>query len=160
MTNRIKPALLGGLIVGILSVIPIVSMCCCIWAILGGMLASFLYIKSSPVPVSTGDGAINGALAGVFGSVIYLLIALPISLIFGVAQWEDSIRRTGVEVPLTGMALAFLGAFMVVIGLIIFSTVGGLIGVPIFEKRKGDALPPPANYGGGPGGAGGYGAGV
>lgn len=143
MTNRIKPALLGGLVVGILSVIPFVSACCCIWAILGGMLASFLYIKSSPVPVSTGDGAINGALAGVFGSLIYLLIALPISLIFGVAQMEESIRRTGVEVPLTGIALAFIVAFMVVIGLMIFSTIGGLIGVPIFEKRKESTPPPP-----------------
>lgn len=160
MTNKLKPALLGGLVTGILSVIPFVSTCCCIWAILGGMLSCYLYVKNSPVRVSTGDGAVIGVLSGVVGSLIYLLIGLPIALIFGVAQMEEAFTRSGVEVPFTGVALALLGAFVVVVGLLIFSTVGGLIGVPIFEKRKGDAMPPPPNYGGGPGGAGGYGAGV
>jgi hypothetical protein len=158
MNNKIKPALLGGLVTGILSVIPFVSTCCCIWAILGGMLACFLYVRSSPVPVSTGDGAVIGVLSGVVGGLIYLIIGLPIALIFGVAQIEESIRRAGVEVPLTGMAMALLGACLVVIILLIFSTIGGLIGVPIFEKRKGPQPPaPPQNVGGGPGS---YGAGV
>lgn len=146
MTNKLKPALLGGLVTGILSVIPFVSTCCCVWAILGGMLACFLYIRSSTVPVSTGDGAVIGILSGVFGSLIYVLIGLPIALIFGVAQMEEGIRRSGVEVPLTGMALALVGVFMVVVLLLIFSTIGGLIGVPIFEKRKGAVPPPPQNF--------------
>jgi hypothetical protein len=152
MTSKLKPALLGGLVTGILSVIPFVSTCCCVWAILGGMLASFLYIRSSPAPVSTGDGAVIGVLSGVFGSLIYLIIGLPIALIFGIAQMEEGFRRAGVEVPVTGVALALLGAFIVVVLLLIFSTVGGLIGVPIFEKRKGAQPPaPPQNFGGGPG---------
>jgi hypothetical protein len=158
MNNKIKPALLGGLVTGILSVIPIVSSCCCLWAILGGMLACFLYVKSSPVQVSTGDGAVIGVLSGVFGGLIYLIIGLPIALIFGVAQMEESIRRTGIEVPLTGIALALIGACVIVVILLIFSTIGGLIGVPIFEKRKGaQPPPPPQNVGGGPGS---YGSGV
>ena len=148
MTNKLKPALLGGLVTGILSVIPFVSTCCCVWAILGGMLACFLYIKSSAVPVATGEGAIIGILSGLFASLIYLIIGLPIALIFGVAQMEEAIRRAGVEVPLTGVALALLGAFTVVVGLLIFSTIGGLIGIPIFEKRKRDVMsPPPQNSG-------------
>ena len=160
MTNKLKPALLGGLITGILSVIPFVSTCCCVWAILGGMLASFLYVRSSPVRVSTGDGAIMGILSGLFGSLIYLIIGLPIALIFGIAQMEEGFRRAGVELPLTGLALALLSACLVVVILLIFSTIGGLIGVPIFEKRKGEQPPPaPQNFGGGPG-PGSYGSGV
>jgi len=31
----------------------------------GGALAAFLYIKDSPTPVKTGDGAMVGGLAGV-----------------------------------------------------------------------------------------------
>lgn len=143
MNNKLKPAIIGGLITGILSVIPFVSSCCCVWAILGGMLASFLYIKGSAVRASTGDGALLGILSGVFGSLIYLIIGLPIALLFGVAQMEEGFRRAGVEVPLTGVALAILGVFIVVIMLLIFSTIGGLIGVPIFEKRKGEVTPPP-----------------
>ena len=57
MNNKMKPALLGGLIVGLLSAIPIVNYCCCIWGIGGGALAAYLYIKDSPVPVKAGDGA-------------------------------------------------------------------------------------------------------
>lgn len=158
MNNKLKPAVLGGLVTGILSVIPIVSSCCCIWAILGGMLACFLYIKNSPVPVSTGDGAVVGVLSGLFGCLIYLIIGLPIAIFFGVEQMEESIRRAGVEVPLTGVALALLGACVVVVLILICSTIGGLIGVPIFEKRKGPQPPAaPQNPGGGPGS---YGSGV
>ena len=148
MNNKLKPAIIGGLVTGVLSVIPFVSSCCCVWAILGGMLASFMYIKSSPVAASTGDGAVLGILSGVFGGLIYLIIGLPIALLFGVAQMEEAFRRAGVEVPLTGVALAILGVFIVIIMLLIFSTIGGLIGVPIFEKRKRDVTPPPPqNFG-------------
>jgi hypothetical protein len=148
MNNKLKPAIIGGLVTGILSVIPFVSTCCCVWAILGGMLACFLYIRSSAVPASTGDGAVLGILSGVFGSLIYLIIGLPIALIFGVAQMEEGFRRSGVEVPFTGAALAILGVLVVVVMLLIFSTIGGLIGVPIFEKRKRDVTPPPPqNFG-------------
>jgi hypothetical protein len=148
MNNKLKPAVIGGLVTGILSVIPFVSTCCCVWAILGGMLACFLYIRSSAVPASTGDGAVLGILSGVFGSLIYLIIGLPIALIFGVAQMEEAFRRSGMEVPLTGVALAILGVFVVIVMLLIFSTIGGLIGVPIFEKRKREVTPPPPqNFG-------------
>ena len=152
MMNKLKPALVGGLIAGILSVIPIVSTCCCIWAILGGLLASFMYIKSSATPVTPGEGAVVGALTGAVGGLIYLIIGLPISLYFGTAQMEDAMRRSGVEVPLTGIALVLLGVFFVVVLILIFSTIGGLVGVPIFEKRKGaQPPPPPQDFGAGPG---------
>ena len=151
MINKLKPALLGGLIAGILSVIPFVSTCCCLWSILGGLLASFLYIKSSPAPVTAGGGAGIGAMAGAVGALIYVIIGLPITLIFGTAQMEDAIRRSGVEVPLSGIALALLGVFMVAVFILIFSTIVGILGVPIFEKRKGaQPPPPPQDVGAGP----------
>ena len=159
--NKLKPALLGGLITGILSVIPVVSSCCCIWAALGGLLATFLYIRSAPVPVSTGDGAVVGLLSGVLGSIIYLVIGLPLNLLLGTgAQLETMFKDRGIAVPVTGIALVILGALMVVCLLIVFGVIGGLIGVPIFEKRKGDIVapppPPPQNMGG----PGGYGTGL
>ena len=72
--NKLKPALLGGLIVGLLSAIPVVNYCCCIWGIGGGGLASFLYMKSSPTKINPGDGAMLGGLAGVIGALLYLII--------------------------------------------------------------------------------------
>src|SRR5688572_22808363 len=100
--NKFKPALLGGLVVGILSSIPLVNYCCCIWAIGGGGLATFLYMKSSPTPIGTGDGAVLGALAGVVGAVLYLVIGIPIAYFIGSAQMEEAFRQANVEIPFTG----------------------------------------------------------
>ncbi len=159
MINKLKPALVGGLIAGILCVIPFVSTCCCIWAALGGFLASFMYIKSSPAPVTTGEGAIVGLMTGAIGSVIYLFIQIPLALLFGLASMEEAFRRSGVELPLGGIALVLLSAFFVVVLILVFSTLGGLVGVPIFEKRKGaQPPPPPQDFGAGPGGP--YGTGL
>jgi hypothetical protein len=143
MNNKLKPALLGGLIVGLLSAIPILNYCCCIWAIGGGALAGFLYIKSSPTPVPTGDGAIVGALAGVVGALIYLVIGLPIAFLVGTAAMEEQLARSGVQMPFSGAVLLVVGALIAALSLLVLATLGGLLSIPIFEKRKADGPPPP-----------------
>ena len=152
MNNKLKPALLGGLIVGFLSaihsLIPFIGACCCIWSIIGGGLASFLYIKGSSVPVKLGDGAIVGALAGVVGGIIYVVIYLPISLIWGMAAMTEQLNRSGVQIPFSGTILVIIGSIVGAVMLVVLSTLGGVIGTAIFEKRKGDGLapPPPQNF--------------
>lgn len=148
MNNKLKPALLGGLVVGLLSAIPFVNYCCCIWAIGGGALAGFLYIKNSPTPVPTGDGAIVGALAGVVGAAIYLVIGLPIAFLFGAAEMEAQLRRSGVDLPVSGALMLVFGAFIAAIFLLVLATLGGVLSIPIFEKRKADGPPPPPTAGG------------
>src|ERR1044071_7345299 len=86
MNNKFRPALIGGVLLGLLSVIPFVNVlnvCCCLWAILGGMLASYLYVKSSPTPATPGDGAVLGAIAGAIGAAISLVLGIPISYAMG-----------------------------------------------------------------------------
>lgn len=139
--NKLKPALLGGLIVGLLSAIPVVNYCCCVWALGGGGLASFLYIKSSPTKISPGEGAMLGALAGVIGAVLYLIVGVPLSYFLGAAQMEEVIARMNLQVPFTGFLLFLVGGLLVSIFLLVLSVVGGLVAVPIFEKRT-DAPPP------------------
>ena len=129
--NKLKPALLGGLVVGLLSAIPFVNYCCCIWGIGGGGLASYLFIKESPTKIGPVDGAMLGALAGVVGAVIYLIIGVPIAYFISGAAMEQAFSQANIHLPFTGFLL------FLVSGLI-----GGLIAVPIFEKRT-DALPPP-----------------
>ena len=147
MNNKLKPALLGGLLIGVLSgvssIIPFVSFCCCIWSIGGGVLAAYLYIKSSPMPVSMGDGAMVGGLAGVVGGIIYLVIGLPITILLGTAAMTDQLARSGVELPFSGVILMIISGIVGAIFLAVLATLGGIIGVAIFEKRKGNGIAPP-----------------
>lgn len=154
MNNKLKPALLGGLIVGVLSAIPFINYCCCIWTLGGGALAAYLYIKSSPTPVKMGDGAMVGGLAGVVGGIIYLILGLPIAILFGMSAMEQQLSQQGVRLPFSGVILMIFAGIIGAVILAVLTTLGGIIGVAIFEKRKDGAAPPPPQqqYGGGPGG--------
>ncbi len=77
MNDKMKPAIIGGVVLGVLSAIPfvnMVNMCCCAWAIVGGVLAANMYIKNSTSPVSTGDGALVAAIAGVVGARVVAVV--------------------------------------------------------------------------------------
>ncbi len=143
--NKLKPALLGGLIVGILSAIPFLNYCCCIWAIGGGVLAGFLYIKSSPIPVKVGEGAVVGVLTGIVGAVLYFLISVPIGYFLSSAQLEETLVRAGLKLPVgvSGLLLFVLAGLIGGLCLLVLAIIGGLISVPIFEKRKDGPPPPP-----------------
>lgn len=167
MNNKLKPALIGGVLLGLLSVIPFVSalnVCCCLWAILGGMLASFLYIKNSPTPATAGDGAILGALAGVIGAAISLVLGIPItyamgptmrnlilSLVENLDRQQAELMRRQLEASGDSIVGLIINAIIVAVLLFIFSIIGGLLGTAIFEKRKGGPIPPPPPTTGGPG---------
>ena len=172
MNERTKAAAIGGVIAGVLSIIPLIGACCFLWAIGGGVLAVYMYQSKSPVPLQTGDAAKLGALAGAFGAGIYLLIQVPLMLLGGAAAISQQLESAG-----GGSAAAFgagLGFFVVflVAGIIIGSgALGGVIGAAIFGKnRPGGGTtpppPPPTNYGdsGGigtqPPAGGGYGGGT
>ena len=164
MNDKLKPALIAGVVIGLLSIIPIVglgNLCCCLWAILGGLLATYLYVKNSPIPASPGDGAILGAMAGVVGGLIAIVLGIPIGIIAGGITREllmrlvESFNPAQAEMMRIQMAagvsvlIAIRDGIILAVCLVIFSTLGGLLGVPIFEKRKKDGLAPPApqNFG-------------
>jgi hypothetical protein len=145
--SKFVPALIGGLIAGFLSAIPIINYCCCLWSLGGGVVASLMYIKKSPLPVRPGEGAMVGALAGLIAGLIYLILGVPLAyLIAGPATLESQLRHAGIQVPVAGLLLVLLGGLIGAVGLVILTALGGLLGVPIFEKRKdgaGAAPPPP-----------------
>jgi hypothetical protein len=159
MNSKLKPAIIGGVVVGLLSAIPFVNFvnfCCCLWAILGGALASYIYIKNSPIPAGPGDGAVVGLIAGVVGGLIYIVLGIPIGILMGSAmtgmmgrllesvdpsQAEAMIRQMEASQTVAG---AIVNGLITAVLLVVFSTIGGLLGIPIFEKRKGTAVPPPA----------------
>src|SRR5215204_2746285 len=176
MNDKLKPALIGGVILGILSAIPAVNYCCCIWAAVGGLIAANMYIKSSPNPVTPADGAVVGAIAGAIGVVLIFVIGIPLQFIIGTAMMsmmsgvvENADPRQAAQMREmmaagVGFGRAILSALMTGVVAVIFSALGGLLGVALFEKRKGGpgVPPPPPPQAGGPGdygqpGGGGYG---
>ena len=155
MGDKLVPALIGGAILGVLSAIPFVNYCCCIWSIGGGVLAVMMYVKKSPTKVSMGEGAMLGAMTGVIGGIIYFVLGSVISLLVGAAAMEAAMKQAGVEMPLSGMALIIVGALIGAVCLAVLATLGGVLGIPLFEKRKdGDVPPPPPAFGGQQGGGG------
>ena len=164
-------------ITGVLSAyLPFLGCCNCLWPIGAGMLAVSLYVKKSPVPASIGDGAMIGAIASLIGGLIYLIIGVPVAYFLNanaMAQQFEQLRAQGINIPdVGGFVFVFLAGIFGVVIYAILGVIGGLIGVPVFEKRKGGpgAPPPPPGFGGPQGGSyqqpggynqpGGYGTGM
>ena len=181
MNSKLRPALIGGLVLGLLSGLPYVSignLACGIWVVAGGALATYLYIKQSPTPVNMGEGALLGLLAGIFGTLVKIIVGVPITILAGypverllinlierMDPQKAELYRQGLEDAMTRpfaeqfFAVVFsLGTLLSFIITLVFALVGGLLAVPLFEKRKNGAgggsapPPPPQFYGGTPGG--------
>lgn len=158
MDNRMKSAVIGGSVAGVLSIIPVLGSCCCLWAIGGGVLAVYLYLKDARVPMTPADGATLGAIAGGIAAAISLVIGLPIALMFGAAAMTDAFQRANVQIPFTGMALMVVSTIIRAVIILALAAVGGLIGAAIFGKQGpgGAGMPPPppaAGYDAGVGGS-------
>jgi hypothetical protein len=172
--RMLRPALIGGVLLGILSAIPIVSAfncACCAWVIGGGVLAAYLLVKDSPIPVTLGRGALLGLLTGVIGTVTSTLINVPLQFLISriganpleqMRQVFDKIpdmppeSRQMLETLLAqknvGILFFIFSVFFTLIIYCLFAMLGGTIGVAIFEKRKHGTPPmdmppqqPPAN---------------
>jgi hypothetical protein len=169
--GMLKPALIGGVTLGILSAIPIVNWLnclCCAWVIGGTMLAANLYVNSSPVAVTLGRGVGLGLLTGAIGAIVDVLFAIPMHLMLrgmGVNFMEplrEALEQIPNIPPETKDALGSIfaegngpGIFVIIVGgfftLIVYSIVGmlgGALGVALFEKRKPGTIggPPPIPY--------------
>jgi hypothetical protein len=148
----------------VLSALPIISAgncCCCLWVVAGGIVAAWIMQANHPSAITVADGAMVGLLAGLIGSVVMLLLSIPISITLGPIQerFIERLLESSGDLP-PGLKDAFENArgrpgplgilitfvFQLVVGSI-FATVGGMLGTLIF--RKGPAAgstPPPLPY--------------
>jgi hypothetical protein len=155
--------LLGGLFIGVLSALPIVSLgnCCCLWIVGGGVLAAYLDQQNDPRPTTLGRGAYNGLLAGVFGAVVWLVVAVALEAVLGPLRERvlGDIVRVAQDMPPEARAIleslrgsspvGFAFDFLVLLCVgAIFSTAGGMLGASFFRTDVPPALggpvePPP-----------------
>jgi len=160
-----QPALLGGLFIGVLSALPIVSICncCCLWVIGGGVLSAYLDQQQDPSPTSPSRGAKVGATAGVVGAFVWLVVATVINLVMAPFQSAmlEAVTRNARDVPpeirewLDSMANAepsfvanvFWFGIMLIIGSA-FAALGGALAATYFRRDVppalgGPMMPPP-----------------
>jgi hypothetical protein len=152
MGAKLQPAVLGGLLIGVLSALPFVSVlngCCCLWVIVGGLLTTYLLQERSTVPVTAGGAAVAGLLAGVIGAVIAAVVgAFFMNVMGGGPESLDQIRNDLPpemgrmfdrfrELPPSFWYIGPVLLYLVIFP--IFSMLGALLGVAIFKRQP----PPP-----------------
>jgi hypothetical protein len=157
--TMLMPAIWGGLAIGILSALPFVgaiNICCCAWVITGGLLAAYVLQSNTPEPITAGDGAVVGLLAGIAGAFVYGIVLLPVNIISGPVQRRALLRlvdqlpnlppelRETITNIGSSPSMAIVGAVTGVLMMLfvggIFATAGGLLGSVLFKKT---AVPQP-----------------
>jgi hypothetical protein len=83
LEGKWRAILIGGLITGLGPFVPILNLACCVFPILGSIVAVAVYRSSSLTPPTNNDGVILGVMTGVVGTLIYGLLLGPVTLIFG-----------------------------------------------------------------------------
>jgi len=166
MTNGAKatfgqPALIGGLVMGVLSALPLVgpfgNACCCLWVVSGGLVAAYVLQQNQASPIAQGDGALVGLLAGLIGAGIHLVVSIPLDLLLGPMERAMALRFVERMPPdmrdtfdqMIRRSEGAQGAFFILghlVGLVfwafagaVFGTLGGVLGAAIFKK----SAPPP-----------------
>ena len=78
----VQPAIVGGLLAGLLSSIPILELGIGVWILGGGAFTVYLLLKQHPTGIGYGDGAFGGVLSGFVGAVVATLMLIPSKLKF------------------------------------------------------------------------------
>jgi hypothetical protein len=159
----LQAPLLGGLFIGILSALPVVSLgnCCCLWIVSGGVLAAYLDQQRDPLPITTSRGAFAGFVAGIIGAFVWLVVSMGLDVLLAPLRQmvEGEMVRIAREAPPDVRALLesmnassplryTLNFFLLLCAGGIFSTLGGVLGAAFFRNDVPPALggpiePPP-----------------
>jgi hypothetical protein len=164
--SKTQPALLGGIFIGVLSALPVVNLgncCCCLWVVAGGALAAYLLQQGDPAPISTGEAAMTGLLAGAVGAGVGSLLAIPMNLLTApfMQSWVDQVLQNADDLPSnlrrvleswsgpaaplgTTIALGVVGFFVSLAVNTVFATAGGALGAVLFRRTPpATGAPPP-----------------
>ena len=142
------PALVGGAAAGLLSGMPIVQCMCCLWIIGGAMLSAYLLAKNSPVSLTAAEGAIVGALSGIFAAVAERLISIPFAAFSQefARKLMESMSRFTEEMPSgwetwldrsrgLSPALFLLGLLITAFIFAALGALGGILGASLFGRK-------------------------
>jgi hypothetical protein len=145
-----QPALIGGLVGGVLSALPLIAagnLCCCLWIVSGGAVAAYVLQQNQSLPIAPGDGALVGLLAGVIGAFVYVVLSIPINFLVApmdrvllqrlgetMGNMPPEFRQYAAASMSAGVRMVLGFVLMLVLGAI-FSTIGGWLGALVFRKK-------------------------
>ena len=124
----LEPGLLGGLVGGVLSSVPLLgslNLACCLLNVIGCQIGLFIYFNRNPSAKLRGRdaaelGFISGTTAGVLTALVHLVLMGPMLMLMG--RMTSAIG--------SGMSLA-----MMLVGVVLFGGVGalgGFLGLQVF----------------------------
>lgn len=153
----IQPAIAGGLLLGLLSSLPIISLANLLfgaWILAGGALTAHLVSRQRPSGISYGDGAFGGVLSGFFGAVVSTILLIPNKLFFA-ADWETMRQQAELQLaktpdtagPMRDLVLRALSAevsittevfwfFFYGFSFSLLAMIGGMLMVWILNRRR------------------------
>ena len=150
-----RPAITGGIFLGVLSTVPFINFGCCLWLLAGGAMSTFLVNRQRPGQLKLGDGAFAGVSSGLVGTIVSTIINIPIQSAIYTAANIPEIRRQfeewakaydmpadfikQMEPMLTpGFSatrlIVWAICFSIVSGL--FAMIGGILTVAILNRQK------------------------
>ncbi len=165
--SLLKAALLGGILAGVVSSVPYLSLLCCLWVMGGGAFAAWTLVSDSGGRVDLGRCAASGFLSGMLGGALCApLSGLVNRLVYGAEALEAQVEQAIAMVGPGGDALApeqieafargasFLefnaGSVLMIVmmaGLFSFlGLLGGLLGGAMFGRKqaaRADGFPTP-----------------
>jgi hypothetical protein len=164
----VKPALAGGMFLGVLSSLPLINagnLICCMWVVGGGAIAALLLSQQQPGRRLTyGDGAFAGVSSGLFGAMIATLLSIPFKMLAAryIASQQDVLDQTFKDMPdIQGPMLDLLRRVMSpeisavtvlttfianLIMFALFAMVGGILMIAYLERKAAAAPPRGGNF--------------
>ncbi len=157
-----RPALIAGVVAGLLSGLPFIGAAnciCCLWIVGGAAIAAKLLAANTAGALTTGDGAIVGALTGIVAAVADSLVSIPLKpFSMDLARRVlDKAAELGGEMPagldeivagssgFTSPGWFLIGLFLTAAVFTVMGALGGIIGVSLFGRKALPPSPPPAS---------------
>jgi hypothetical protein len=150
----LKPAITGGVVLGVLSALPFISAVnciCCLWVLGGGGLTTWLLNKQRPGELKYGDGAIGGVISGLIGAIVTTALSIPLQMLMFTQQTVDDMQEQFSQMdmppavrdailqfftPGFNLNRVLLGLVFNVILFGLFAMIGGIITVAILNRKK------------------------
>jgi len=138
---KLRPAIIAGLLLGVVTHIPVLGFFPAGWAIAGGSLATYLYGRKPARRIPLIEGIMVGCIAGVTASILYGIIAgivVLVGLAISSTQAQDPFGfSSGPSLRALGSAAVAYISVLIMGGVLpLFAALGGVIGVPLFGLSR------------------------